>query len=188
MCACAYGRPTSFVLVRSLQSILQTSSQLFTKWSQPIHLLETCGRNHCGMLQYHQQPVTSILSLPLASNFALCVLFLHHHCVFGMFYKCTTTNVFETWHCLSARTPTNVLHLEGWCLGELPEPVPRKFNHFLEWIYWKFCFVQSWIKIFWIISIYPLPLPKANRFWPSIFENHSPAGILDQGAVPFQGA
>lgn len=30
--------------------------------------------------------------------------------------------------------------------------------------------------------------PQANRFWPSVLENSSLAGILDQGAVSFQGA
>lgn len=30
-----------------------------------------------------------------------------------MFYKCTTTNVLETWLCLSAPTGTHVLHLRG---------------------------------------------------------------------------
>lgn len=46
------------------------------KWSQPVHLLETCGGNHWGLLEHHQWPVTSVPSLSLASNFPPCLLFL----------------------------------------------------------------------------------------------------------------
>lgn len=93
-----------------------------------------------------------------------------------MYFKCTTTNVFESWHCLSTHTPTSVLYLEGWCLGESPEPVPQKFHFFLVWIYWMFYFVQIQVILFWISSIYPI----SKQVLASVLENSSLAGILDR--------
>lgn len=51
------------------QAVLQAPAQLFMKWGQPVHLLETCVRKP-------SVPVTSVWSLPLASNLPPCLLFL----------------------------------------------------------------------------------------------------------------
>lgn len=111
--------------------------------------------------------------------------FFTYLCVCGMYFKHTTTNVPETWHSLLAHMPTCVLYLQGWCHGESPQPVPPKFNLFLQWTYWIYSFVRSCIKFFWIVSIYPINKQVlAISPWKQ-FSGWHPG---PRGAVCFKGA
>lgn len=128
--------------------------------------------------------MTSVLSLPLASNFPPH-LPVTSHCVFvACILNVSLTTVFETWHCLSTHIPPwsylrrggileNHLNL---CHKNLTSTLNGYIGHFI------ISKVESHFS-----ESSPFT-PQANTFWPSVLENSSLAGILDPRGSLFPGS